>query len=89
MMIELNERYSNVTFRLLVVRCAKGDVPTRDTLFNGVSGNMILDNLNTERYSILRQKFFKMKAPNMGTNGLGLAPLPAGAAGLYDAVTIA
>jgi len=28
--MELNERYSDVTLRMLVIRCAKGDVPTAD-----------------------------------------------------------
>ena len=38
MMLELNERYSDVTFRLFVVRSAKGDTPTSDTLWQGASG---------------------------------------------------
>jgi hypothetical protein len=65
MMVELNERFSDVTFRLMIVKCAKGDTPTRATLFNGLSGNKMLDTVNTERYSILFQKYFKIKAPNM------------------------
>lgn len=68
MMIELNERYSDVTFRLLVVRAARGDTPTRDTLFNALSGNKMLDTINKERYSILYQKYFKIKAPNQGVS---------------------
>lgn len=64
MMIELNERYSDVTFRLLVVKCAKGDTPTRSTLFNGQSGNKMIDTINRERYTVLAQKWIKMKSPN-------------------------
>lgn len=64
MMVELNERYSDVTFRLLVLRCGRNDTPSRATLFNGLSGNKMLDTINTERYSILFQKYFKIKAPN-------------------------
>lgn len=64
LMCELNERYSDVTFRLMVVKCAKGDDPTRTTLFNGLSANKIMDSINTERYTILFQKYFKIKAPN-------------------------
>lgn len=64
MFVELNERYSDVTFRMLVVKCAKGDSPTRATLFNGLSGNKMLDTINKERYTILFQKYFKIKAPN-------------------------
>lgn len=64
-MVELNERYSDVTFRLLMVKCAKGDAPTRATLFHGQSGNKMLDSINTERYSIIKQKYFKLKSPNL------------------------
>jgi len=35
MMFELNERYSDVTFRLMVVRSVKGDTPTAATLWQG------------------------------------------------------
>lgn len=70
MMVELNERYSDVTFRLFVVRSARDDVPTRDTLFTGLSGNKMLDTIQHERYTILFQKYFKIKAPNTGTIGV-------------------
>lgn len=69
MMVELNERYSDVTFRLMVVRSARGDVPTRATLFVGQSGNKMLDSFNHERYSLLYQKWFKITAPNTGSQG--------------------
>lgn len=64
MMVELNERFSDVTFRLMIIKAAKGDTPTRATLFNGLSGNKMLDTVNTERYSVLFQKYFKIMAPN-------------------------
>lgn len=67
MMLELNERFSDVTFRIMVVRCARNDQPTRATLFTGLSGNKMLDEVNTERYSILYQKYVKLTAPNVGT----------------------
>jgi len=60
MMLELNERYSYVTFRMMVVRSAKGDSPTGSTLWQGASGNKMLDTFNTERYSILFSKLIKM-----------------------------
>jgi len=69
MMVELNERFSDVTFRLMLVRSSKGDTPTRASLFKGQSGNKMLDGVNTERYSIVFQKIFKIKAPNFGTAG--------------------
>lgn len=83
MMIELNERYSDVTFRLLVVKCAKGDTPSIATLFNGISTNKMIDTINYERYSILAQKYFKMKAPNIASNGVASGGLLTGA-GTFD-----
>lgn len=81
--VELNERYSDVTFRLFVIRCAKGDIPTKATLFNNISGNKMLDTLNTDRYTILAQKIFKLKAPNIGSNGVASTGLLTGA-GTFD-----
>jgi len=69
MMLELNERYSDVTFRMMVVRSAKGDTPTNTTLWNGASGNKMLESFNTERFTILHSKYIKMRAPNMAVNG--------------------
>jgi hypothetical protein len=66
LMVELNSRYSDATFRLFVVKCAKGDSPTRATLFTGLSGNKMLDTINKERYTVIFQKYFKIKAGNQG-----------------------
>lgn len=80
-MVEANERYSDVTFRLLVVKTARNVTPTRATLFNGLSGNKMIDTLNTERYTIIAQKWVKLEAPNTGniyTSGAGGAPQPSG-----------
>jgi len=64
MMIELNERYSDCTYRFMLVKSARGDTPTITTLFKGLSGNKMLDEVNYERYSILYQKWGKIYAPN-------------------------
>jgi len=69
MMIELNERYSDVTFRLIVVKSAKGDTPTRGTLFYGQSSNKMLDKINNERFTVIAQKYCKITAPNQSTVG--------------------
>ena len=47
--------------------CPILDGNTVDTLFNGQSGNTLMDTINYERYSILQQKYVKMTAPNKGT----------------------
>lgn len=67
MMLELHPNYSDVTFRFMVIKCAKGDVLTTATLFKGQSVNKMLDTVNTERYSILFQKYYKITARNPGT----------------------
>ena len=44
-MIEMNERYTDITFRRLVIRSAKDDTPTDSTLFHNVSGNRMIDTI--------------------------------------------
>jgi len=72
MMLELNERYSDVTYRIIITKSARGDTPTISTLFKGMSGNKMLDEINYERYSVIYQKWGKIKAPN---NSVGRAPV--------------
>jgi len=66
MMLELNERYSDVSFRILVIKSAKGDTVDTNTVFCNLSGNKMLDRINKERYTILYEKWGKIKAPNTG-----------------------
>jgi hypothetical protein len=91
-MVELNERYSDVTFRFFVVRSAKGDTPTRATMFNGISGNKMIDTLNTERFTFLFKKRFKIRsqantASMTGTVSMNtqLTEAGVGASGIYSA----
>jgi hypothetical protein len=67
-MVELNERYSDVTFRAFVVKCAKGDTPTDGTLFTGLSGNKMIDTINSERFTVIKSKTFKVVANNFGVD---------------------
>jgi len=64
MMFELNEAFTDVTLRLMVVRAAKNDFPSIDTLWQGASGNKMLDTFNNERYSMLYSKYVRLRAPN-------------------------
>lgn len=45
-----------VYYRVMVIKSAKGDAPTRATLFKGLVGNKMIDQLNTERYTVLASK---------------------------------
>ena len=83
MMLEGNERYSDVSYRILVIKTAKGDVPTTATLFNGLSGNKMLDTINRERFTIVYEKWGKIKMGNIGANSATGVPLLN--AGLFDA----
>lgn len=74
MMLEMNERFTDVTFRILVVKSAKGDLPDRATLFNGLSGNKMLDTINTERYTILASKYVHMKSSGQSQIGAATEP---------------
>jgi len=79
-MFELNERYSDVTHRIMVIRAARGDTVDASTIFNGDSGNHLMASFNKERFTLIGQKFFKIRAPNSGT----LGPLAIGTgSGIY------
>lgn len=78
LMTELREIYSDVTFRLMVVKASRGDIPNRANLFVGQSGNKMLDAFNNERFTMLYQKWFKIRAPNAGTSGAPLGSTNAG-----------
>ena len=80
-MLEINERYSDVTFRILFIRSAKDDLPTSTTMWQGVSGNKMLDHFNNERYTLIAQKWLKIKAGNYATSGT--SPMAPGAGVTY------
>lgn len=73
---------ARVYYRVMVVKCAKGDVPTRTNLFKGDSDNKMIDQINTERYSIVAQKTFTISTSNV-------APLTVGATGVPSSGTTA
>jgi len=59
---------SKVYFRVMLVKYAKGDTPTRANLFKNDSDNKMLDVINTERYTIVWQKIFNVSPPNPPPN---------------------
>lgn len=63
---------SKVYFRVMLVKCSRGDTPTRATLFKGDSGNKMMDVVNTERYTIVWQKIFNVSPPNPPPNTVSL-----------------
>lgn len=67
-MVEGALQRSKVYFRFMLVKCAKGDLPTRATLFKGNADNKMIDEINTERYSIIASRIFNVTPPNPGPN---------------------
>jgi len=61
-MFELNEAFTDVTVRIMVVRSAKGDTPQIGNLFMNQSVNKMLDTFNSERFSILFQKYIRLRS---------------------------
>lgn len=66
---------TRVHYRVMLVKMAKGDVLTDATFWQGITGNRLIDQVNTERYTIIAQKMFTINTSNagqassVGTNG--------------------
>lgn len=66
-----------VFYRVMLLRCAKGDTPTRATMFKGNCNNKMIDQVNTERYSIVAQKSFNIMTSNFApATAAGVTGLP-------------
>lgn len=65
-LLEMQQSHSDVTYRCMLIKAAKGDTPTLATLFTGLSPCKILDQINTERFSVVYSKTFKQTARNPG-----------------------
>lgn len=72
---------ARVYYRIMLVKCAKGDVPTRAVLFKNDSNNKMLDVVNTERFTILAQKTFTINCSNAAPTGVGATGVPSGTTG--------
>ena len=55
----------HVTFRMFLVKKAKGDTLSAATFFSGISGNKMIDTINTERFTVIKSKTFKVR--NVGS----------------------
>lgn len=53
-----------VFFRVMLVRCAKGDTINAITLFKGNSAVKVIDQVNTDRFKIIKQKTFNITPSN-------------------------
>lgn len=64
--LELNERYTQTTFRIMVIRAPKGGLSST-ALFSGQSANKMLDTINTEKVKVISQKYITIYAGNKGS----------------------
>lgn len=55
---------TKVFYRVMLLRGAKGESFSRSNIFKGDSDNKMIDQLNTERFSIVAQKVFTIQCAN-------------------------
>jgi len=54
----------NVTFRIVVIRTSPNEYPNNvSQMFDNVSGNILLDTLNTDRFKVVYSKYIKNRIP--------------------------
>lgn len=49
----------NVTFKIVVIKCSTGYVPSLSQMFDNQTGNIMLDSLNTDRLKVVYHKYIK------------------------------
>lgn len=68
-LMEMSLNHSDCTYRAMVIKSAKGDAPNVTSLFNGLTTCKLIDRVNTERFTVLYSKTFKLTARNMTIPG--------------------
>lgn len=67
-----------VHYRVMLIRGAKGETFDRATLFKNCSNNKMIDQINTERFTVVAQKLFNINATNGITNTVAATGIPEG-----------
>jgi len=67
-MVALYPQYNVIHFRWLLIRSPQNDIPTKANLFKGLSVNKQLDEIDTERYTIIKQKRFSIRRASSGVS---------------------
>lgn len=70
-----------VWYRFMVIKCAKGDTIDRTTLFKNDSANKMIDQINTERFTIVAQKTFNIDCTNKAPTAVNGTGIPTGETG--------
>lgn len=63
-MVEASLGRTKVYFKFFLVKMAKGDTLNRANFFKDACGNKMIDQVNTERFTVLASKTFNVTAPN-------------------------
>ncbi len=58
----------------MFVKMAKGDTLSRALFFKHACDNKMIDQVNTERYTILASKTVRLIPPNRGPTNIGIGP---------------
>lgn len=67
---------SKVNFRIMLLKGARGATFTRADIYKGMTGNKMIDQLNTEKYTVLAQKTFNVSASNFVGQTVGATGIP-------------
>lgn len=67
---------SRVHYRVMLVRGAKGETFNRANLFKGIVNNKCIDQMNTERFTIVASKRFTINSSNSAAIGADAAGQP-------------
>lgn len=76
---------SKVYFRVMLLKGPRGAAFTRADIYKGAAGNKMLDDINTEKYTVVAQKIINVTAPNATANtitGINGVPLTATVSGI-------
>lgn len=82
-MFELALGRSKVHLKMWLVKKSRGDALTRATFFKQDTDNKMLDQINTERYTIVASRYFTISAANPGASSVALngEPVASGSVG--------
>jgi len=72
--VEASLERSKVHFRIMLLRGARGATFNRADIFKGMSGNKMIDQLNTEKYTVVAQKRFNVSASNAVASAIPVLP---------------
>lgn len=70
--VETSLQRTNVFFKFYLVKMAKGDTLNRANFYKGAANNKMIDQINTERFTILASKTVRVMTPNVGPATISL-----------------